>query len=173
MKGQTGRARINWPAPAQAEQRLLAGKSARERRLTLPQMPCKQCSELGTKGHETTLVELRLSNYEQLSIKIDILDLQPTSFPDAQSQAVQNREENEVGGAALSRSAFAGECLGEREQSLGLRDVEYEGRTLISAAPWRRLQWCPSELPVIDQVRKQSAQRAAQMIVASWTWPRT
>ena len=55
-----------------------------------------------SKGNESALAEFGASDHQQLSFEIDVVVLQTADFTDSETEPVQERENNAVGGATMS-----------------------------------------------------------------------
>ena len=65
-----------------------------------------------TKGDEAALVELGLSNDQQIAGQIDIPDAQPRHLSDSQSHPIEQREDDPIGLASAHGAALVGQLAG-------------------------------------------------------------
>lgn len=93
----------------------------------------KQRRHAGAKRHEPALVELGLSDQQQLSVEVDITQPKTADFADPQPQAVEDGEDHMVSGPSHRRLRVVRQAFGKCQQPPCCRHVEDKGD------PFRRL----------------------------------
>ena len=113
---------IDRPALGEAEEWGLAGPQAHVCRL----IGRKHRANLRTERHQSGLPELGLADDEHLPIEIDIIDGESRHFADAEAEAIEQRKQHAVRGAAVRRAGIVRQCRGKVEQPSCGRLVEDE-----------------------------------------------